>query len=175
MTGKNMKTPFDNFNGFTYSDAIPLEEGVTRRDPSPVIEVEGTYYVWYSRTQESPDGYSASVWYATSSDGKTWQEAGEAVPKGPKGAFDEHAVFTPTIVVADGKYYLFYTAVPKPFTNDNGGPNGTRTAIGVTSSDSPHGPWTRFEGNPVLCPSNNPDHFDSMRIDDSCLIARDGQ
>ncbi len=108
-----MSTPFSGFNGFTYSDAIPFEEGVTRRDPSPVIQVNGTYYVWYSRTEVSTDGYSASVWSATSPDGTTWQEKGEALPKGPKGAFDEHAVFTPTILVADGEYYLFYTAATR--------------------------------------------------------------
>ncbi|MFC1461342.1 family 43 glycosylhydrolase [Verrucomicrobiota bacterium] len=169
-----MKTPFETFSGFTYSDAIPYEEGVTRRDPSPVIEADGTYYVWYSRTHESADGYSASVWYAISPDGTTWQEAGEAIPKGPKGAFDEHAVFTPTILVADGKYFLFYTAVPEPFTNDKGGSNGTRTAIGVVSSDSPGGPWHRM-ADPVLRPSDDPEAFDSMRIDDTCFIVRSGE
>lgn len=170
-----MITPFENFHGFGYSKALPFEEGVTRRDPSPVIEVAGVYYVWYSRTEESADGYSASVWYATSSDGKTWQEQGEALPKGPPGAFDEHAVFTPTILVAGGKYYLFYTAVPEPFTNDKGGPHGTRTAIGVAAADSPCGPWTRLEGNPVLTPSDDPGRFDSMRVDDPCLIVRGGK
>jgi len=169
-----MSTPFSGFNGFTYSDAIPFEEGVTRRDPSPVIQVNGTYYVWYSRTEVSTDGYSASVWSATSPDGTTWQEKGEAIPKGPKGAFDEHAVFTSTILVADGEYYLFYTAVPEPFNNDNGGSKGTRTAIGVASSNSPRGPWHRL-ADPVLLPSDDPEVFDSMRIDDTCLILRNGE
>lgn len=169
-----MKTLFAKFNGFTYSEAIPFEEGVTRRDPSPVIEIDGIYYVWYSRTHDSHHGYPASVWYATSSDGKTWQEEGEAIPKGKKGAFDEHGVFTPTILIADKKYYLFYTAVPEPFTNDNGGPKGTKTAIGIASSDSPRGPWRR-KPNPVLHPSDNPEEFDSMRVDDTCIIVRNGK
>lgn len=170
-----MKTPYGNFSGFTYSDAIPFEEGITRRDPSPVIELDGTYYVWYSRTLQSADGYSASVWFATSPDGRTWREAGEALPRGPQGAFDEHAVFTPTILAANGKYYLFYTAVPEPFANDKGGPRGTRTAIGAASSDSPLGPWARFEGNPVLRPNDDPETFDSMRVDDTCLIVRNNE
>jgi len=169
-----MTKPFHNFRGFRYSDAIPFEEGVTRRDPSPVILVDGTYYVWYSRTQASPDGYSASVWFATSPDGTAWHEEGEALPKGTVGAFDEHAVFTPTILIAEGKYYLFYTAVPEPFTNGNGGPNGTRTALGVASSASPCGPWLR-EADPVLRPSDDLAAFDSMRIDDTCLVVREGQ
>jgi beta-xylosidase len=169
-----MNNPFPNFNGFAYSDAIPFEEGVTRRDPSPVIKVDGIYYVWYSRTEEGADGYSASVWYATSNDGKTWKEKGEAISKGGNGAFDEHAVFTPSILVAEGKYYLFYTAVPEPFDNDNGGANGTKTAIGIASSDSPEGPWNR-NPRPVLLPSDGPEIFDSMRVDDTCIIHRDGK
>jgi len=168
--------PFPAFDGFKYSPALPYEEGVTRRDPSPVIQVDGIYYVWYSRTSESAQGYAASVWYATSPDGYQWQEQGEALPKGGKGTFDEHGVFTPTILIANSRYFLFYTAVPEPFINDNGGgPKGTPTAIGVASADSPKGPWVRFKDNPVLLPSDDPSHFDSMRVDDTCLIVRNGQ
>ncbi len=169
-----MENLFSNFSGFSYSPALPFEAGITRRDPSPVIAHEELYYVWYSRTLESMDGYSASIWYATSTDGFAWQEQAEALPKGPAGAFDEHAVFTPSILVADGQFYLFYTAVPEPFTNDNGGPRATPTAIGVACADSPRGPWIRLAQNPVLRPSADPAQFDSMRIDDVCLIARKG-
>lgn len=168
-----MPSPFPHFDRFTYSTAIPLEEGVTRRDPSPVIRVEDVYYVWYSRTTHSMDGYSATVWYATSDDGHKWLEQGEALAAGDVGSFDQHAVFTPTILVASGQYYLFYTAVPEPFTNDGGGPAGTRTAIGVASAASPHGPWNRC-GAPILRPSDDPEQFDSMRVDDSCLVVREG-
>jgi len=167
--------PFPAFNGFTYSPALGPEEGVTRRDPSPVIRVGDLHYVWYSRTESSPDGYSATVWWATSADGHTWTEQGEAVGCGPPGAFDEHAVFTPSILAAGGRYYLFYTAVPEPFTNDGGGPRGTRTAIGVATADLPGGPWSRLGSEPVLRTSDDPDHFDSHRVDDSCLIARQGR
>jgi predicted GH43/DUF377 family glycosyl hydrolase len=170
-----MTAPFPDFCGFQYSDAIAYEAGVTRRDPSPVILVDGLYYVWYSRSMTSVDGYSASIWYATSPDGYSWTEMGEALPKGAVGAFDEHAVFTPTILMADGQYFLFYTAVPAPFTNDMGGSNCTPTAIGVAISDSPEGPWQRFSGNPVLVPRKSPEAFDSLRIDDACLICRNGE
>ena len=166
---------FAHFSGFNYSDALAFEKGVTRRDPSPVIEVDGKYYVWYSRTKDSISGYTASVWYATSPDGVTWTEEGEALPKGAEGAFDEHAVFTPTILVSGGRYHLFYTAVLEPFSYDNGGSNGTKTAIGIAIADSPRGPWVRFEGNPVLQTSDDPEVFESMRVDDGCLIVRGGE
>lgn len=169
-----MHDAFSNFTGFTYSEAIPFEEGVTRRDPSPVIQVDDTYYVWYSRTAESSGGYTASVWYATSEDGRSWQERSEAIPKGPKGSFDEHAVFTPTILIAGGSYYIFYTAVSEPFTNGENGSEVTRTAIGLACAESPEGPWHR-KTRPVLLPSDDPNEFDSLRVDDTCLIARNGQ
>ncbi|MCP5115630.1 MAG: sulfatase-like hydrolase/transferase, partial [bacterium] len=35
--------------GFRYQDAIAHEPGVVRRDPSDVIRVGGTYYVWYTK------------------------------------------------------------------------------------------------------------------------------
>lgn len=168
-----MPNPFPRFTGFTYTEAIPREVGVTRRDPSPVIEVDGVHFVWYSRTETSRDGYSATIWYATSSDGRAWQEQGEALGRGGPGGFDEHAVFTPTILLGGGQYHLIYTAVPEPFTNDNGGPGGTRTAIGMASAPSPHGPWQRCD-EPILRPSDDPNDFDSMRVDDACVIKRAG-
>lgn len=165
------------YTEFRYSEAKGLgyEEGVTRRDPSDVIKVGANYYVWYTKTSHGSSGYDATVWYATSPDGKTWTERGEAVGRGGKGAWDEHSVFTPNILVAENKYYLFYTGVPEPFTNDNGGPRGTKTAIGVAVSESADGPWAKLADNPVLLPGNDKNDFDSHRVDDACLIVRYGR
>jgi len=161
---------------FSYSPAegLGLEEGWTRRDPSDVAKIGPLYYVWYTKTDKGPDGYNATVWCAASPDGHRWTEKGEAIARGGRGAWDEHSVFTPNILVAQSRCYLFYTAVPEPFTN-TGPDGGTKTAIGVAVSDSPDGPWTRFEGKPILKPSDDANDFDSHRIDDSCLIVRDGK
>jgi len=147
------------------------EESVTRRDPSPVIKVDELYYVWYSRSIEGPSGYYADIWYATSSNGMEWTEQGKAIGKGAEGSWDENGVFTPTILIAEGIYYLFYTAVPKPFKQEH---PPTPTAIGIAIADSSDGPWTKYEGNPVLKPGK-PEEWDSCRVDDSCLIARGGK
>lgn len=157
---------------FSYRVAIDFEPGVTRRDPSPVIKHGDTYYVWYSKATHDPSGYFATLWYATSRDGLNWREQGEALAAGEPGAWDDHAVFTPTILVAHDCYFLFYTAVPEPFDNDSGGPNGTPTAIGAALADSPDGPWRRFEGNPILRPGKG-DEVDSHRIDDACILVRE--
>lgn len=154
---------------FSYRTAIPYEPGVTRRDPSPVIQVNGTYYVWYSRATEGSSGFYASVYYAKSKDGIHWQEVGEAIPKGGKNEWDEYGVYTPTVLVAEDRYYLYYTGIGVPFTDH------TRNGIGVAVADSPDGPWTKYEGNPVLLPSDKVGDFDSHRIDDTCLIKRDGK
>ncbi len=159
---------------FTYTTAIPFEPGITRRDPSPVIEVDGRYHVWYSKATVDPSGYYATVWHATSEDGHVWAEQAEAIPTGEAGAWDSNGCFTPSTLVAEGRYYLFYTAVPKPFDNDEGGPAGTRTAIGVAVADHPDGPWTKVDDNPVLRPGDEPGAPDGHRLDDACLIAREG-
>jgi predicted GH43/DUF377 family glycosyl hydrolase len=159
---------------FRYQTALAYEPGVTRRDPSPVIEVEGRYHVWYSKATVDPSGYFATVWHATSPDGFVWTEQEEAIATGPNDAWDGNGVFTPTILVADGKYWLFYTAVPKPFDNDNGGPNCTPTGIGAAVADNPNGPWRKLAKNPLLRPSTDPEAFDSLRLDDACFVVREG-
>jgi len=155
---------------FVYTEALGLgpQPGITRRDPSDVIRVDDTYYVWYTRTDRGPSGYDATVWYATSLDGHTWSEQGEAVARGAPGEWDEQSAFTPGILLADEVYYLFYTSVDRPFSE------AAHTAIGAAVADSPHGPWVKLEGNPVLEPGPV-ERFDSHRVDDSCLIARGGE
>ncbi len=164
---------FKAFNSFSY---IPIlggrEEGVTRRDPSPVINHDGIYYVWYTKTTETYHGYTGTIWYATSEDGFEWVEQEEAVSKGEAGSFDEQAVFTPSILLVEGKYYMTYTAVPKPFIND--GSDITKTAIGMAVAESPTGPWKKNK-EPILKTSDDENMFDSLRIDDTCFIVKNKQ
>jgi hypothetical protein len=81
------------FSNFRYTPLTGLERGpgISRRDPSKVLRIDGTYYVWYTyrRTDAPPAGTDkatdtipsrdwdlAEVWYATSGDGFHWQERG---------------------------------------------------------------------------------------------------
>ena len=160
--------------GFRYSPAIPYEPGVTRRDPSPVIRIGSLYHVWYTYATRDPSGYFGEIRHAVSPDGRRWSEHDTALRPGTAGAWDSNGVFTPTILVAGGRLYLFYTAVPAPFDNDGGGPRGTPTAIGVATADSPGGPWRKCGANPILRPSPSPEVPDSHRIDDACVVVRNG-
>ncbi len=155
-----------------YCDAegIGAEEGVMRRDPSDIIKVDDLYYVWYSKGKISP-GYDATVWYATSPDGHSWTEKGMALGKGEPGTWEGASVFTPNILVAEGRYWLFYTGTSRKFTR----PFNPDSKIGIAVSDSPDGPWERLDSNPALTNSDDPEDFDSHLVDDACLIVRDGK
>lgn len=175
---------------FEYSELSGLgyEEGISRRDPSDIIKVNDVYYVWYTKipaftngvkTPLYPSGYYGTIWYAISEDeGKTWKEAGQALGPGHKGSFDSHAVFTPNILADNGEYYLYYTGVsPTPGNPDRSFENNSTndfTAIGVAVADSPHGPFTRKDLNPVIIVSEAENAFDSYRVDDAALVVREG-
>jgi len=149
---------------------IGVEKGVMRRDPSDIIKVGDLYYVWYSKGTISP-GYDATLWYATSTDGHDWTEQGMALAKGEPGSWEGESVFTPNILVAEGKYWLFYTGVSQKY----GKGFSPDSKIGIAVSDSPDGPWERLATNPALINSENAEDFDSHLVDDACLIVRDGK
>jgi hypothetical protein len=163
---------FPRFKGFSYRTAIPYQRGITRRDPSPVIFVDTLYLVWYTKNPDHDHGFDGTIWHAVSDDGLRWEEDGQSIGKGSAGAFDECGVYTPTILIADGIYYLYYTAMPIEWYANQ---ETTKGAIGLASADSPFGPWTKFSGNPVLTTSDNPDDFDSLRVDDTVIIKRRGK
>ncbi|WP_215222756.1 glycoside hydrolase family protein [Echinicola shivajiensis] len=164
---------YDSITGIGY------EKGVTRRDPSDIIKVDGVYYVYYTKVIGRSSGYWGDIWYATSVDeGFSWEEQGQALGKGHLGDFDSQAVFTPNIIFAHNKYYLFYTAVkPTPGNLDMEFENNSSTditAIGLAVSKSPSGPFERLSAEPILKVSTEPEKFDSYRIDDASLLYRNG-
>jgi len=152
------------FCGFRKRDLrgdFRYEEGVIRRDPSAVILVGDTYYVWYTKGEGKTYGFGTGdpskkvfpwdlteVWYATSKDGWDWTEQGLAVPRGPEGAYDDRAVFTPEVLAHDGKFYLVYQVVKAPYVNR------VKNNVGMAIADSPDGPWKKLDA-PILKPAEN--------------------
>lgn len=172
-----------HFSGvsFKYDEigGIGHETGCTRRDPSDVIKVEDTCYVYYTKVYGRAPGYWGTLWYATSIDeGYSWEEQGEILGVGKKGCFDSQATFTPNILYAEGKYWLYYTGVKPTPGNDQGEfeNNSTSdiTALGVAVADSPDGPFIRLSDTPIMKVSPEPEKFDSYRIDDAALLYRNG-
>ena len=163
---------------FTELQGLGMEKGITRRDPSDIILVNGTYYVYYTKVMGKASGYWGDIWYATSTNGLLWKEKDQILGVGKVGDFDAQAVFTPNIMMAEGNYYLFYTGVkPTPGRTDGLFENNSTTditAIGLATADNPNGPFIRERDNPVLEVSESPEKFDSYRVDDAALLFRDG-
>ncbi|MEM7656321.1 MAG: glycosyl hydrolase, partial [Bacteroidota bacterium] len=115
---------YGRFKAMDLGGDFAFEEGVTRRDPSAVIQVNDTFFVYYSRTTGITHGFhtgdpekkvfpwdKTEVWYATSVDGFDWEERGLAVGRGPTGNYDDRSVFTPEVLVHEGQYILVYQTV----------------------------------------------------------------
>lgn len=143
-----------------------------RRDPSDIIKVGDTYYIWYAKIHEDmpgfPGGWRANTWYATSKDSFEWEEQGIAIDYGEAGSWDDSGAYTPNILVYKDKYYLAYTGLGGPFDLAN-----NQAAIGMVVSDSPDGPWTRFDNNPVVAPTDSYEVPDAFLCDDTVFVVRD--
>ncbi|MHC4508268.1 MAG: glycoside hydrolase family 117 protein [Planctomycetota bacterium] len=150
------------FSNFKYSrlEGFSREPNVSRRDPSKVIRVDGTYYVYYTRrrtkappagpkkateTIPSRDWDLAEIWYATSRDGFRCQ-------------FGWRSNCTPDILIFKGKYYLYYQAYSAIIEG------GDTCPVTVAEADSPGGPF-RALGRPVVSPGG-PDDWDCACIHD---------
>ncbi|WP_026973115.1 glycoside hydrolase family 117 protein [Aliagarivorans marinus] len=167
------------------------EEGVIRRDPTAVIQVDGVYHCWYTKGEGETVGFGSDnpddkvfpwdkteVWHASSEDGQHWTEHGCAIAPGEAGRFDDRAVFTPEVLVHEGKYYLVYQTVQAPYTNRQ------FEEIAIAWADSPFGPWTKSDA-PIVSPSKDGEwdgdednrfhvkakgSFDSHKVHDPCMM-----
>ena len=202
--GRYQDSVSEFYTTFKYSriSGIGKQAGVTRRDPTTVLRIDGAYYVWYTRretvkdrdqrnkppyreqTWDTPvyDWDLAEIWYATSEDGFEWRERGVAVRRGPHDAYDGRSVFTPDILMTSEGFFLYYQAVDYPYTHR------TRNSIGMSFAPTPHGPWQRAEA-PVLRPGEPGEwlgdddsdevirygEWDSHKVHDPFILVRDGK
>ncbi len=182
------------WTSFRQSDlkgVFAFEKGVVRRDPSAVIKVANSYYVYYTKSVGDSYGFhsgdaekkvflwdKSEVWCASSVDGETWKDEGLAVGRGTPGSYDDRAVFTPEVLAHEEKYYLVYQTVKAPYVNR------VKNEVGMAIADSPLGPWKKLPA-PILKPSENGQwlgdednrfkvtekgDFDSQKVHDPCLM-----
>ena len=182
---------FIEFKEVDLQGDFAYEKGIIRRDPSAVLKINDVYYVWYTKGEGETIGFGSGdpskkvfpwdlteVWYATSNDGWVWKEQGLAVGRGPDGAYDDRAVFTPEIFAYEGKIYLVYQVVKAPYVIR------VKNKVGMAISDSPDGPWQKLS-EPILEPADNgkwlgdeddrfavieKGDFDSHKVHDPCLM-----
>lgn len=153
----------DWFCDFEVSEIKGLgrEEGIHRRDPSSILKIDDTYYVYYSKSYGEHVGFHSSdlsakvfpwdyteIWYATSKDTYTWEEQGVAVTRGKEGRYDARSVFTPKAMKYNGKFYIVYQTVEDPYVNR------VFENIAIAVSDSPKGPFVKSEA-PILRPTGD--------------------
>ena len=172
------------YSNFKYSriSGIGKEKGVSRRDPSTIIKVDGKYYVWYTRrkidsppvggdaqtdTKPATDWDLAEIWYATSTDGFQWEEQGVAVARAPLGQYGDRSLSTPSVLVFAGKYYIYYqTFTQRWLPYDCAG-------VSMAWSESPDGPWLKH-GEPVV-PRGGEDDWDGCAIHDPFPLVYQGK
>ena len=172
-------------------DLAEITEGIVRRDPSAIIQVDGIYHVWYSKSLGLSMGFNngnpdakvfpwdlSEVWHATSEDGWHWVEEGLAVGRGAAGSFDDRSIFTPEVIAHEDNYYLVYQVVQYPYLTR------TKNQVAMAKASSPFGPWQKLP-EPILSPSDDGEwqgesdnrflvkekgSFDSHKVHDPCLL-----
>ncbi len=172
---------FSPITGFDYSNGDGRK---SRRDPSRVVKVGDTYYVWYTlrQTEAAPAGAKgctetipstdwdlATIGYATSKDGFNWDEKGVAVPRPTKPQQGYRSISTPEILVWKGKYYLYYQA----FNQASGTTGGDNCPVAMAEADSPDGPWKHIDK--VVLPTGDEGAWDQFNIHDPLPVVMNGK
>lgn len=86
---------------------------------------------------------------------------------GQVNTFDRYYVSDPCVVRVGDTYYLFYDAKGDVTGGDN--TDGEMYGLGVASSTSPYGPWTRSANNPILTVGTS-GAWDGLRVNIPCVI-----
>lgn len=156
--------------GFTYTpvEGLGPQVGLHRRDPSSVIEHDGLYYVYYTRSagpffgdvQTEQGDWKlfpwdhADVWFATSRDGIVWDEQGPAVARGPAGSYDARTCCTPDVLAHDDRFYLVYQTQ----ADEGSYASAHSEKVGMAVADHPAGPFDKISGN-ILEPMESGEWF----------------
>ena len=149
-----------------------------RADPSRILRFDDGYYVYYVRYEFADRPWSeihrrayqtdwlTQIWLAKSLDGVVWREVGDVFPPEP-GSWCSRGRHAPHVLAHDGQYYLLFVAY--------GETSEWERHIGVAVSDAPTGPFRLTAQEPVLSPTGRRGEFDSMVVEDPCVIRRDGR
>lgn len=184
------KQPYNNefFTQFKYSeiegfDYNNFDGTITRRDPSRILLVDGTYYMYYTyrntptppagaanctETIPSVDWDLSQIWYATSKDGFKWEEQGVALARPPKPELGHRSVTTCEVMEWEGKFYMYFQAF-----NEASGTRGDDCPVSVAVAESPAGPFVH--SGKVVVPNGEPGAWDQYSIHDPHPLVHNGK
>jgi predicted GH43/DUF377 family glycosyl hydrolase len=109
--------------------------------PTIILE-DNVYKMWYAGF----DATNFRIGYATSTDKINWAkfEFGPVLLTGPDGSWDAFYVSSPSVILKDGIYHMWYTGWP--------GSSYELFRIGYAISNNGTN-WDKYDFNPVLSPS----------------------
>ena len=165
-------------DGFTWT-----EQGVAVKRPAKpapgwrsvstpdVLCYKGKYYLYYQAFSEISgkrgDDCPVAMSWADSPDGPWTPLNKVVVPNGPAGSWDQFSIHDPQpIVMPNGKIYLY-------FKSDYNGGNGLVRSTGLAISDSPEGPFVKYEKNPVMSSGHETQMF-RFKEGIAAIMAKDG-
>jgi hypothetical protein len=128
-----------------------------------VVEVDGTYHMYFSGRMGGPGVQNFEIGHATSSDGVTWvmDPANPVMTLGDPGEWDDGTVWLGAVIHDESGFRMWY-----------GGNDGQVCRAGYATS--PDGSvWTRYGGNPVM-DVGPPGSFDAQWVLLDTVVVRDG-
>jgi len=139
-------------------------------DPSNIIRHDGLYYCWYTEYLPKIDAFkNTQIRLITSPDGVAWTERGVAMAPDGTNDFDALGALTACVVEHEGRFYMFYSAVPKGFNGAR--KDGNHVGIALAEADDPMGPWKK-KG---LVLDVSKDGWDRQHVDDANVVRYKGQ
>lgn len=135
----------DSLTGrYTQSVVRPIDGSEKNIDPFLFKDDDGSYYLYHVRFDKGNYLWSARYDIENDSIDKSTLVRcfglTEAWEKTDDGKWDP-VMEGPTVMKLNGTYYLFYSA--NHFMN-------TDYAVGYATAPSPQGPWTKYQGNPII-------------------------
>ena len=139
-------------------------------DPSNIIRHDGLYYCWYT-DHIPPFGANVNtrIRLITSRDGVAWTERGVALAPDGQNEWEALGTLTSYVVEHQGRFYMFYTAVPKGYKGRRA--DGKKASIALAEADDPMGPWKKK--GPVFEVSKN--GWDRHKVDDANVVRHKGR
>ncbi len=119
-----------------------------------VIKVGATYYMYYTRGVYDAAGWTPSgSAVATSPDGLTWTRQATILSLGSAGAWDDVFIEQSKVYHTSDGYILAYE-----------GYSGSEWKIGIATSSTPTGVFTKYVSNPILKATLTAGRFDQYHV-----------